>query len=62
MCAEKFFAVEVLLFSLFLAGYSGSVWCFWRCLLLVCGAFQHSLWCGSMLVGVTFAHVEWLCG
>lgn len=36
----------------------GSVWCFWRCLTWFCGAVLHGLWCASMLVSVTFAHVE----
>jgi len=30
---------------------------FWLCLLSLCRALQHSLWCGSMLVSVKFEYV-----
>jgi len=30
-----------------------SNWCFRVCWLVFCGAFQHGLWCASMLLGVT---------
>ncbi len=46
------------LFSV-LIGVSGSV--YFRFVVrfcIVCGAFQHSLWCASRLVSVTFAHVD----
>jgi hypothetical protein len=59
MSLEKFFSAEVLLFSL----------CSCRCLLLglffgfclpsFCGAFQHSLWCGSAWFVVRIDLARW---
>ena len=34
-----------------------SDWCFRVCWLVFCGAFQHGLWCASMLPSVTFEYV-----
>ena len=31
-----------------------SVWCLGFCLTRFCGAFQHGLWCASMVVSVAF--------
>jgi hypothetical protein len=44
---------------LVLDGFLGAVgWCFVVRFNILCGAIQHGLWCGSILVSVVFGNVD----
>ena len=54
LSAGKIFAAKARLFCLCFGFCFCFCMFFWRCLLLVCGALLHGLWCASMLVVVQF--------
>jgi len=60
MSAENFFVLRVGFFCLCFAVCRMFCMVFRLCLLVFCGAFQHSLWCASMLPSVKFEHVAGL--